>query len=330
MPTKIFVSFALEPKLRAEIEKALEGHDATVSFLPEKLDKAEREAFVLREVSQAEVVLTGMLSPEQFAAAKNLKWIQVPYAGVNNLLKVDGIVDSPVILTNGAGVMAPGLADQIMGYIISFSRHLYEQFKFQQRKEWGRLGGPKHPMRELAGQTLGIIGYGKIGSELAKRAKGFGMRVIATKHRIEGDYPELDVVLPDNELNRLLAESDFVVVCAPLTPETEGMIGRAQFEQMKPGAYFINIARGQLVKEDEMIEILREKRIAGAALDVFEKEPLPADSPIWDLDNVIITPHSSGNFEGFMVRAVALFAGNLRRYLSGQPLVNVVDKRRGY
>ncbi len=156
------------------------------------------------------------------------------------------------------------------------------------------------------------------------------MRVIATKNNPEGSYPDLDQVLASKDLEQLLASSDFVVVTAPLTPETNGLLGREQFARMKRSAYLINIARGQLVKEAELVEALKEKVIAGAALDVFEIEPLPPESPIWDLENVIITPHSSGNFDGFMDRAVELFASNIKRYLNGQELVNRVDKKRGY
>lgn len=330
MSTKIFVPFVLPPEQSRELEQAIEGKEATLSSLPQELDKEKQAEYILQEIAEAEVFFNGQISREQYAAAKNLKWIQVPFAGVNNLLSLIELIDSPIIVTNGAGVMAPALSDQVMGYVISFSRRLPQQFVFQQRKEWLRFQGPDARLIELAGCTLGIIGYGRIGIEIAKRAKAFGMRVIATKNTTEGDYPNLDLVLPNSALGQLLAESDFVVISAPLTPETDGMIGRAELEQMKPGAYLINIARGKLVKEAELIEVLREKRIAGAALDVFEKEPLPSDSPLWDLDNVILTPHSSGNFDGFMNRSVSLFADNIRRYLNEQPLVNLVDKKRGY
>jgi len=329
MSSKIFVPFKLEPELIEKLEQTIAGKDFSLSATAQEQlgpPRPGRPSGNLKEIAEAEIFFGGYIPPEQFAAAKKLKWIQVPFAGVNRLLTVGEIIESEVIVTNAAGIMAPAMADQIMGYVIGFSRRLPEQWQLQQRKEWGRLDR----LFELAGQTLGIIGHGRIGIELAKRARAFGMRVIATKTNPAGDYPELDLVLPSRELPRLLAEADYVVMCVPLTPQTQGMLGRAEFEQMKSTAYFINIARGQVVKEAELIEILREKRIGGAALDVFEQEPLPATSPFWEMENVIVTPHSSGNFEGFITRSVELFCKNLERYFEGQPLINLVDKKRGY
>lgn len=330
MTVKILLPFRWPAKLVAEIEQVVKEFDATLVVLPDEPDQAARDAFILRELVEAEVVVSGYLTPAQFAAAEKLKWIHVHFAGVNRLLSVPELVESQVTVTNAVGVSALAIADQIMGYVLGFSRLLPEQLRYQQRKTWRSSYGQDLPLKELAGSTLGIIGYGKIGTETAKRAKAFGMKIIATKHNLEGEYPDVDQMLHASALDQLLAESDYVVLCAPLTPETEGMLGRTQFEQMKPSAYFINIARGQLVKEMELTEILRERCIAGAALDVFEVEPLPAESPLWDLENVIITPHSSGNFENFLNRTTTLFADNLRRYLSGQPLFNIVDKKRGY
>jgi phosphoglycerate dehydrogenase-like enzyme len=329
MTVKILVPFKVSPEIKNELEETIRGFDASLVTMPELEEQAARDQFLMKQLADTEVIVSGYLTPEQLAAAKQLKWVHVHFAGVNRLLSVPELVQSEIIVTNAAGVSSKAIADQVIGYLITFSRALVPQIQAQQRKEWA-WSYQRLRQIELDGQTLGIVGYGNIGGELAKRAKGFGMRVIATKNDTAGNFPHVDEMLHSGELNILLAESDYVVICAPLTPETQGLIGRSQFEQMKPSAYFINIARGQLVKENEMIEILREKRIAGAALDVFEVEPLPADSPLWELDNVLITPHSTGHFEHFMERTMSFFADQLRRYLSGQPLVNQVDKKRGY
>lgn len=326
MPFKVLSTFGINEKRKGQVLDILQPVGGTLVIAPN--NPPERDTFIQEQIADTEILYAGALSEAQFAAARNLKWIQVPFAGVNNLLATKAIIDSDVVVTNSAGVMAPPLADQIMGYVLSFSRALPQQWKAQQEQHWA--SSQEFGLIELAGQTLGIIGYGKIGNEVARRAKAFGMRVVATKHNTAGHYPEVDQLWPDNGLDELLAQSDYVVVAAPLTPETNGLIGRAQLEKMKPSAYLINIARGQLVREQELIGVLQDKKIAGAALDVFEKEPLPDDSPLWKLDNVIITPHSSGVFDGFMKRSVALFCDNLRHYLAHEPLINLVDKKRGY
>lgn len=346
MTLKVFSIFSLEDRLQAKILEVLQpvagqlvvltdaslekvvGDESKFGSSEKEQTRTQRETFVKEQLAEAQVLIAGALSAEQFKAAPVLEWINVPFAGVNRLLTTPEIVDSDVLVTNSAGIMAPALADQVLGYVLSFSRALPEQWQAQQQGRWLPNGDLK--LYELAGRTLGIVGYGNIGREVAKRAKAFGMRLVATKTNTQGDYPELDTLWPDSELEALLVESDYVVICAPLTPQTEGLIGRVQLEKMKPTAYLINIARGQLVRENELIEVLQEKRIAGAALDVFEHEPLQSDSPLWSLDNVILTPHSSGNFDGFMQRSIELFCNQLRRYIAHEPLVNVVDKKRGY
>ena len=346
MALKVFSMWNLEEEAQVEIQKILQPVNGTLKVLPkfpitttggneskfggseQEQAKVQREAFLLEHLPDTEVLISGSISPEQLKVARALKWINVPFAGVNNLLSTKEIVKSDIIVTNSVGVSAPALADQIIGYVISFSRSIMQQLKAQLEHRW--VSSSDFRLVELSGQTLGIVGYGSIGREVAKRAKAFGMKVVATKTNTEGDYPELDLLWPNSGLDDLLAQSDYVVICAPLTPQTRGLIGREQLEKMKNSAYLINIARGQLVRESELIQILQEKRIAGAALDVFEREPLPEESPLWHLDNVILTPHSSGNFEGFMNRSIELFCKNLSRYIAQEPLINVVDKNRGY
>ncbi len=281
-------------------------------------------------LSEADVIyLREGRTIEKFKEAANLKWMHIPWVGVNMVLADQAVVNSPAVLTNGAGIISASVADQVLAFILNFSRQMPLQWEAQKRKEWSwkELRGR---MDVLTDQTCGIIGYGNIGTDIGKRAKAFGMRVIATRSNPQAPAEYLDLALSNEQLPELLAQSDFVVVTAPLTPETKGMIGKAQFEQMKPTAILINIARGQLVKEQELIEALQAGIIAGAGLDVFEKEPLPASSPLWELENVILTPHSAGIFQRLDQNSFDFFLKQLQRYVSGEKLKNIVDKQRGY
>jgi phosphoglycerate dehydrogenase-like enzyme len=269
------------------------------------------------------------ITPEVLARAKNLKWLHVPFAGVNRLLDVcPQLKTSDVIVTNGSGTMSAPMADAIMGYIIIFNRLFLNHFRNQQKHTWVSHFNMDVP--ELCDQTLGIIGYGNIGKDVAKRARPFGLRIIATKNNPAGDYPELDAVMPSSDLPKLLAESDYILLATPLTPETHGLIGKKELELMKPTAIIMNVGRGPIIKQDELIEALRENVIGGAALDVTDPEPLPADSPLWDMENVIITPHSTPASNRVPLRMIELFIDNLRAYLNNQPLRNMVDLSKGY
>jgi len=323
----IYPPFA--PEIQQKIVEILQPYGGEAVFMPKEIKDSERETYVVGEIGEAEMLVTGSLSEAEFRAAHNLRWLHVPFAGINRLVENKALVESEVIVTNAAGVSSKAIADQVLGYIIMHSRSLVSQIQSQGRKEWQRTWwGSK--LFELEGRTVGIVGHGRIGREIAIRARTFGMRVIATKTNLSGEFPELDLVLSASDLPRLLAESDYVVIAAPLTPETRGLIGRTELEQMKRTGYLINIARGLLIKENELIEALQEKIIDGAALDVFEVEPLPTTSPLWELPNVLITPHSSGTFNNFLERTLEFYCANLQRWLEGQPLQNIVDKRRGY
>jgi phosphoglycerate dehydrogenase-like enzyme len=186
--------------------------------------------------------------------------------------------------------------------------------------------------REISGTTCGIIGMGAIGGETARRARALGMRVLATRRSItaRGEDDLAHELLPPSDLGYLLRESDWVVIAAPLTPETRGLIGAEELRQMKPSAVLVNVGRGPIVDEQALIAALRDGVIAGAGLDVFDQEPLPADSPLWDMENVVVTPHFSSGSDHYTTRAADIAADNLRRYLAGEPLRNVVDIERGY
>ncbi|MGB9775438.1 MAG: D-2-hydroxyacid dehydrogenase [Anaerolineae bacterium] len=253
----------------------------------------------------------------------NLRWVHTISAGVDHLLFPE-LRDSDTILTNASGVFNVPIAETVMAYILAVVKRMPEFWALQREHRW-----EKRPLRELRGLTVGIVGLGDIGTEVARLCRAFGMRVLGLRRR-----PALsdvaDEVLPPDRLHDLLARSDFVVIAVPLTAQTRGMIGRAELAAMKPDAWLINISRGAIVDEEALVEALRAGRIGGACLDVFVEEPLPPESPLWDLPNVIITPHNSWSSPYIEEREIDLFLENLRRYVVGEPLLNVVDKQAGY
>ena len=280
-------------------------------------------------VGDVEILFTLSLRPDQFKVAKKLKWLHCPAAAVHQF-SFPEFVNSDVILTNGRDVHGPVVAEHVMALIFALAKNLHLSARFQQKREWGQEPvwyAKPHP-RLIAGATLGLVGLGSIGRPVAKHASALGMRVIATRGNPEkGSAEGVQEIVP---LDQLLANSDYVVLAAPITAETEYLMGAKQFAQMKPDACLINVGRGQLVDDSALIAALREKRIGGAALDVFEKEPLPPTSPYWDLENVLITPHTAGLADKLWEREYTLFSENLRRYLDHQPLLALVDKPRGY
>jgi len=280
----------------------------------------------------AEVIFTISLRPEQFALAHNLRWIHAPTAAVHQLLFAD-LTASEVVLTNSREVHGPVVAEHALALIFALAKKIPQAALFQQKHEWGQEAiwkDGQHP-REIAGATLGLIGVGSIGTRVAKMASALGMRVIAVREHAEKGRPEgVEAVYSPSALNDLLSQSDFVVLAAPLIAATQGLINAARLSVMKPSAYLINVGRGPQVDEAALVEALRNRQIAGAALDVFEREPLPADSPLWGAENLLITPHTAGLTEKLWHRHYELFSDNLRRYLTGQPLRYVVDKQKGY
>ena len=281
----------------------------------------------LAKASGAQVIQPGHWAEEMWRSAPGLKWVQSGGAGVEWLLTPD-FAASPIILTNARGIYAIPIADHIMAFVLHFSRLFNDLLRKQMKHEWADWG--EYEADELAGKTLGIVGLGGIGSEVARRAKAFGMRVIATRRREALPSDNVDEVRGVDQLPWLLEESDYVALCAALTPKTRHLIGEDELKSMKPTAHLMNIGRGGLVDEQALIAALREGEIAGAGLDVFEQEPLPADSPLWDMSNVVITPHSGGSSPPSHERLLDLFRENLRRYIAGEPLLNLVDKAEGY
>ena len=277
-------------------------------------------------LAEVEVIYGIRLPDNVFSRSPRLKWIQVLSAGVDFFLNAE-MLASPVILTNVSGIHATAISEFVLGRMLMFAKGASWSFQLQREKRWERF----NPLM-LHSKTVGIVGLGNIGREVARLSQAFGMQVLATRRSAKqvGRARYVDMLLPSAQLPRLLAESDFVVITAAFTNETNKLIGEKELRMMKPTAYLINIARGGLVDEEALIRALEEHWIAGAALDVFATEPLPAESRLWDLPNLIFSPHSSGGMEDYNQRATDLFCDNLRRYVDGQKLRNVVDKKRGY
>lgn len=286
--------------------------------------RKERELTLLLQAT--EIVLGMIFPPDLIARSPRLKWIQTIAAGVERSLTPE-IAASNVVMTNVSGMHIVPIRELVFGLILSHTKNLVQLTFKQADRHWERV-----PSQVLAGKTLGILGLGNIGRGIARLAKAFGMRVVATRRhvrRIERAR-DVDAVYPRRQLETLLGESDFIVDCLPYTPETAKYIGEAELKAMKPTAFFINIGRGKTVDETALIKALEQKWIAGAGLDTVENEPLSPDSPLWTLPGVIITPHISGFTENYMDAATAIFCDNLQRYLAGKRLKNIVDKKLGY
>ena len=282
-----------------------------------------------RLLPQADVVLGWAVRPENFDRAGHLKWIQITAAGVGSLL-FPALIESSVVVTNGRGLHAVAMAEHTIAVIFGFARRLHLARDAQRERVWAQDALLRGGFQKLEGSTLGLVGLGSIGGEIAVRARALGMKVVAVRKRPSADPAPADAQWGVEALDQLLATSDWVVLAAPLTEETRGLIGARELARMRKGAVLINLGRGALVDEAALIEALRSGHLGGAALDVVEREPLPVDSPLLDMRGVIVTPHISGLGPRYWERAMDLFAENLRRYLADQPLLNTVDKRAGY
>jgi len=284
------------------------------------------------DLRNAEVIFTISLRPEQYRLAQQLKWIQSPTAAVHQFLFPE-LIKSDVVLTNATQVHGPVVAEHVIALIFALAKKIPQAVLLQQRRMWGQdeMWNKGVHLREVAGATLGLIGVGSIGRRVAQMASALGMRVIAVREHVEKGKPTgVEAVFAPSEFEQLLSQSDYVVVAAPLLPATEQLINAQSLAVMKPTACVINVGRGPQVDELALADALRTHKIAGAALDVFDHEPLPSDSPLWGVENLLITPHTAGLTEKLWHRHYELFSGNLQRYLSHQPLQYVVDKQKGY
>ncbi|HKN35796.1 MAG TPA: D-2-hydroxyacid dehydrogenase [Terriglobales bacterium] len=281
---------------------------------------------------ETEVAIAWSLRPEQFLVAKKLRWIHSPAAAVHQLMFPE-LVNSDVVLTNAREVHGPVVAEHVMAQIFALAKKLPQAVRLQQQHIWGQeeMWTRKPPPRELAGATLALIGLGNIGREVARRASALAMRAVAVReHPEKGTAEGVSAIFALSQLDEVLAMADYVVLAAPLTPGTSALMNADRFSRMKPTACLINVSRGPLVDEAALADALHSRKLAAAALDVFSQEPLPADSPLWDVENLLITPHTAAITEKLWDRHYALIRENLRRYLAHEPLLAVVNKRKGY
>ncbi len=283
-----------------------------------------------QNVPDADVLVNAAFSGEPFRSlfvhGKKLKWAHSLSAGVENILSPE-VIASPVTLTNGRGVFRSSLAEFAIGAMLFFAKDLRRMLRNQEAGKWAPFD-----IEMLEGSTLGIVGYGEIGRSTAKLARAFGMRVLAMRRRasLSTDDPNLDAVYAPEQLEDMLAAADYILIAAPNTPETRGMIGEPELNYMKSTAVIINVGRGPVIVETALVQALENKRIRGAALDVFDHEPLPQGHPYYSFDNVLLSPHCADHTVGWVEMAVDLFIENFKLFEAGQPLKNIVDKKAGY
>ena len=291
--------------------------------------KALDPARQVEEIIDTDFLVTGFKPDlELFKKGERLQVIQTWSAGVDKYMEeevLQNLKARGIKLISMSGIHGDPIAEHVMGLIINYSRRLYDFYEAPEERKWLRLD-----VGQLAGKTMVIVGTGSIGREIARRAKAFRMRTIGVKRNIEGKIDYIDELYSNAQLEIALKQGDYIVIALPLTEETRGFIGRKEFAVMKETAFFVNIARGEVVDEGALIEALKEGRIAGAALDVFTEEPLSPDSPFYDLKNVYITPHISAAHPDYNLKAVRLFIENLKSYLENREIKNLVDYNRGY
>ncbi len=313
----------------------------TEAAAPMAVVNATTEALTLEQMPDAEAFF-GKITPRLLAAARRLRWVQAPTASLEHYLFPE-LTAHPCVLTNMRGLFSDVIADQVFGYILCFARNLHRYILQQQQAKWLPIGGEGSRVSfatgpgvinaidrahmHLGDATLGIVGLGSIGSEIARRGLAFSMRVLAVDP-VQTEAPSgVAALWPVERLPELLAQSDFVVIAAPHTPATERLFRRPQLQQMKRSAYLINIGRGAIVDLTDLTAALQAGELAGAALDVFETEPLPADHPLWRMsEKVLLTPHVAGYSPRIAERHLGVLLDNLRRFVRGEPLRNVVNK----
>jgi phosphoglycerate dehydrogenase-like enzyme len=354
---KLVVHPAVEPERLARIAEAAR---------PMTVVNARDEAEARAAMADADAFF-GKLTPGLLAAARRLRWVQAPTASLEHYMFPE-LVEHPCVLTNMRGLYSDVIADHVFGYVLCFARNFHHYIRNQREARWAPVGRPPDlPLRpggpgveggrpggpgpagqpdfaggpattsavdrahmHLADATLGIVGLGQIGSEVARRGLAFGMRVLAVDPVQVTAPPGVSALWRLDRLADLLGESDFVVIAAPHTPETVKLFRRAEFRQMKPNAYLINIGRGAIVDLQDLVAALRAGELAGAGLDVYETEPLPPDHPLWAMPNAILTPHVAGASPRIAERHLAVLLENVGRFARGEPLTTVVDKRRWF
>jgi phosphoglycerate dehydrogenase-like enzyme len=310
----------------------------------ELIDRRCRSQAEMVEAAEGgcDVLFTLRVPDELMTRSPQLKWVQLMSAGADHILKGVLAERKAVAVTTGSGVAASTIAEYTIASMLAWAHAFPITMRSQLRREWIRTGFMD--VQPVRGQTLGVIGYGSIGRETARIGQGLGMEVLALKRnpqeRHDSGWNPPGVGDPDgtipsrwygpDQCAEILRDSDYVTVTLPMTAQTRGFVGRKEIAAMRPNAYIVNVGRGEVIDQEALIEALRDNRIAGAGLDVFEREPLESESGLWDLENVILTPHVSGGFKNYNSVCCDLFAANLRRFRSGEPLFNLVDRSMGY
>ena len=312
---KLVMMWETAPGMAERVRPQVPAYDVALATAPDRL---------VKEIADADAVF-GRLPKEPFLAAKRLRWVQSIGEGFQTMLYPE-MIESGVIITNTAGAFDAAMAEHAFALLLSLTRAMRAYHDLQKARGWSR----EAPVIQLAGKTMGVLGLGTIGRAVAVRAKAFGMRVIALDAQVKSPPEGVDAVFGPDRMETVFRESDAILVGLPLTERTKGLVNRERLRMMKPTACVINIARGPIIAEADLVEALRAGEIAGAGLDVFEVEPLPKDSPLWGMSNVVVTSHVGGRSPEGVDNIEGVLVDNLRRFAKGEPLLNVIDKRLGY
>lgn len=311
---KVLIGSRQAPEIEGMLSDAPPGVE--VRFLPQGESLREHIADV--------EILFGHLGEDAIPEATALRWVHQPHAGVEGFM-YPAFKASDVILTNCRGLYGTQIAEHAFALLLSITRRIPDQLEFMKTKHWERV-----PCVELAGMTMGILGLGGIGRAIAARAQAFEFNIIAADIELIDKPDTVSELFSLDELMAFLAKSNILMVCCPSTPETHKLLSYAQFNQMPDDSYVVNVSRGKVIDEEALVEALQSTKLAGAGLDVTYTEPCPPENPLWEQENVILTSHSAGSSQHIRRRAMQLFIDNLHRYVESEPLVNVVDKQKGY
>ncbi len=320
--TVLVLANPTEPQL-AKLEQLPRETSLAVGLTAEAFERTAPDASVIFSWAFSRKLLR-----EVFAMSPHVRWVHTRSAGIDNLLFPE-LVASPAVVTNGSGVFSQSLGEFVLGAILYFAKDFRRLVRSQMAGAWD----PWEGVEEISGQTVGIVGYGDIGRAVATRVRAMGMRVLGMTRRGPLLYnvdPLVNQIFSPDDRLRMIEQCDYIVVAAPLTAQTRGLIGEAEFAAMRPNAVVINVGRGPVIDEAAMVRALSGKRIKGAALDVFDTEPLPQGHPFYLLDNVLLSPHCADHTADWLDAAMNFFVANFERYRTGQPLLNVVDKSLGY
>lgn len=311
---KVLIASGISEEVAAMLEAA--PSEMEIDFLPDGAKLSDH-------ISDAEI-LYGVVSEEALPHAKSLQWVMQPFVGVERSM-YPAFKESPITLINSKRLYGPQLAEHAFALLLSLTRGVNTQLNLMREKEWKWL-----PCVEVSGMTMGILGLGGIGRAVAQRAKAFDFEVIAVDPEPMEKPDTVDELGQLDQLHEFLSRSEVLTVCCPITPQTHKLLSHAEFDVLPEGCYFINVSRGKVVDEDALVAALKSGKVAGAGLDVTYTEPCPQDNPLWTLPNVILTSHTAGASQNIAKRAMETFLDNMHRYVNGEPLINVVDKEKGY